>query len=221
MTLDERQKTVEENLGLVHSLAKRFSGKGVDYEDIVAAGCVGLIKAVDNFDETMGFKLSTYAVPAILGEIKRIWRDGGSIKVSRSIKELALKVNKLNEQSLKENGRELTLTELSLRLSASKEDIAEAISSSNLPLSLSYCTDDEEEHELCIPVSSVEESLTEKLSLHRAIKELDEKDRSIIILRYFKNKTQSETAKVLNTTQVQISRKEKKILAALRLKMTD
>lgn len=221
MTLDERQKTVEENLGLVHSLAKRFSGKGVDYEDIVAAGCVGLIKAVDNFDETMGFKLSTYAVPAILGEIKRIWRDGGSIKVSRSIKELALKVNKLNEQSLKENGRELTLTELSLRLSASKEDIAEAISSSNLPLSLSYCTDDEEEHELCIPVSSVEESLTEKLSLHRAIEELDEKDRSIIILRYFKNKTQSETAKVLNTTQVQISRKEKKILAALRLKMTD
>lgn len=221
MTLDERQKTVEENLGLVHSLAKRFSGKGVDYEDIVAAGCVGLIKAVDNFDETMGFKLSTYAVPAILGEIKRIWRDGGSIKVSRSIKELALKVNKLNEQSLKENGRELTLTELSLRLSASKEDIAEAISSSNLPLSLSYCTDDEEEHELCIPVSSVEESLTEKLSLHRAIEELDEKDRSLIILRYFKNKTQSETAKVLNTTQVQISRKEKKILAALRLKMTD
>ena len=221
MTLDERQRTVEENLGLVHSLAKRFSGKGVDYEDIVAAGCVGLIKAVDNFDETMGFKLSTYAVPAILGEIKRIWRDGGSIKVSRSIKELALKVNKLNEQSLKENGRELTLTELSLRLSASKEDIAEAISSSNLPLSLSYCTDDEEEHELCIPVSSVEESLTEKLSLHRAIEELDEKDRSLIILRYFKNKTQSETAKVLNTTQVQISRKEKKILAALRLKMTD
>lgn len=208
-------------MGLVHAVAKRFTGKGVDYEDIVATGCVGLIKAVDNFDESKGFKLSTYAVPAILGEIKRIWRDGGSVKVSRSIKELALKVSKLNEQSLKENGRELTLSELSQKLSVSKSDVAEAISSSALPLSLSYCTNDDEEQELCIPVESAEESLTEKLSLHKAIAELDEYDRTLITLRYFKNKTQTQTAKALNTTQVQISRKEKKILAALRLKMTD
>lgn len=221
MTLNDRQKKVEENMGLVHAVAKRFTGKGVDYEDIVATGCVGLIKAVDNFDESKGFKLSTYAVPAILGEIKRIWRDGGSVKVSRSIKELALKVSKLNEQNLKENGRELTLSELSQKLSVSKSDVAEAISSSALPLSLSYCTNDDEEQELCIPVESAEESLTEKLSLHKAIAELDEYDRTLITLRYFKNKTQTQTAKALNTTQVQISRKEKKILAALRLKMTD
>lgn len=221
MTLDDRHKKVEENLGLVHSLAKRFLGKGVDYEDIVAAGCVGLIKAVDNFDESKGFKLSTYAVPAILGEIKRIWRDGGSVKVSRGIKELSLKANKLNEQSLKENGRELTLSELSLKLSVSSEDVAEALASSRLPLSLSYYTDDDEEHELCIPVSSAEESLTEKLSLKKAIEELEERDRTLIMLRYFKNKTQTETAKYLSMTQVQVSRKEKKILAALRLKMSD
>lgn len=221
MTLDERHKKVEENLGLVHAVAKRFLGKGVDYEDIVAAGCVGLIKAVDNFDESKGFKLSTYAVPAILGEIKRIWRDGGSVKVSRNIKELSIKANRLLEQSLKENGRELTLSELSQKLSAKAEDVAEALASSRLPISLSYYTDDDEEHELHIPVSSAEDSLTEKLTLQKAINELEEKDRALIILRYFKNKTQSETAKILDTTQVQISRREKKILAALRQKMTD
>lgn len=221
MTLKERHRKVEENLGLVHLVAKKFQGKGVDYEDIVAAGCIGLIKAIDNFDETKGFKLSTYAVPAILGEIKRIWRDGGSIKVSRSLKELSLKVTKLNEQNIKEKGCELTIKELSEKLSLSKEDIAEALSSSRLPLSLSYHSDDDEEHELTIPVSSVEESLTEKLTLQKAISELDEKDRVLITLRYFKNKTQTETAKILDTTQVQISRREKKILHTLRLKMSE
>ena len=221
MTLKERQKRVEENLGLVHSLAKRFSGKGVDYEDIVSAGCIGLIKAIDNFDETMGFKLSTYAVPAILGEIKRIWRDGGSLKVSRNLKELSLKAQKLNEQSLKENGRELTINELSQKLSQTPEEIVEALSSARLPLSLSYYTDDEEECELYIPVSSHEETLTEKLSLKKAIDELDEFDRRLIRLRYFKGKTQAQTAEILSTTQVQISRREKKILAVLRLKMIE
>ncbi len=221
MTLKERHKKVEENLGLVHSIAKRFSGKGVDYEDIVSAGCIGLIKAIDNFDESMGFKLSTYAVPAILGEIKRIWRDGGSIKVSRKIKELSLKAAKLNEQSIKENGRELTVSELSLKLSASQEDVAEALSSARLPLSLSGYTDEGDEQELCIPVDSAEESLAEKLTLKKAIDELSLDDRTLITLRYFKSKTQSETAKILGTTQVQISRKEKKILATLRLKMSE
>lgn len=221
MTLKERHKKVEENLGLVHSIAKRFSGKGVDYEDIVSAGCIGLIKAIDNFDESLGFKLSTYAVPAILGEIKRIWRDGGSIKVSRKIKELSLKAAKINEQSIKENGRELTVAELSLRLSASKEDVTEALSSARLPLSLSGYSDEDDEQELCIPVDSAEESLAEKLTLKKAIDELSAHDRNLITLRYFKSKTQSETAKILGTTQVQISRKEKKILATLRLKMSE
>ncbi|MDO4419094.1 MAG: sigma-70 family RNA polymerase sigma factor [Ruminococcus sp.] len=221
MTLKERHKKVEENLGLVHSIAKRFSGKGVDYEDIVSAGCIGLIKAIDNFDESLGFKLSTYAVPAILGEIKRIWRDGGSIKVSRKIKELSLKAAKINEQSIKENGRELTVAELSLRLSASKEDVTEALSSARLPLSLSGYSDEDDEQELCIPIDSAEESLAEKLTLKKAIDELSAHDRNLITLRYFESKTQSETAKILGTTQVQISRKEKKILAALRLKMSE
>ncbi len=220
MTLKERHKKVEENLGLVHAVAKKFTGKGVDYEDIVSAGCIGLIKAIDNFDETKGFKLSTYAVPAILGEIKRIWRDGGSLKVSRSLKELSLKVTRLNEQNLKEKGTELTLSELSEKLGVSSEEITEAMSSSRLPLSLSYYNDDEKEQELSIPVSSCEEALSEKLSLQKAVKELPEKDRLLITLRYFQNKTQAATAKELAMTQVQVSRREKKILTTMREKMT-
>ena len=221
MTLKERHKKVEENLGLVHSVARKFTGKGVDYEDIVSAGCIGLIKAIDNFDESKGFKLSTYAVPAILGEIKRIWRDGGSIKVSRSLKELSIKANRLNEQNLKEKGVELTISELSLKLGVNKEDVSEALASARLPLSLSYQNDEDEEQELTIPVNSCEESLSEKLTLEKAVKELDEKDRQLITLRYFKGKTQSAAAKELNMTQVQVSRREKKILANLRSKMKD
>ncbi len=219
MTLKERHKKVEENLGLVHSVAKKFTGKGVDYEDIVSAGCIGLIKAIDNFDESKGFKFSTYAVPAILGEIKRIWRDGGSIKVSRKIKELSIKANRLNEQNLKEKGVELTVSELSDKLNVSKEEVSEALASARLPLSLSYENDDEEEQELTIPVSSCEEALSEKLTLQKALSELDEKDKQLIILRYIKSKTQSATAKELAMTQVQVSRREKKILANLREKM--
>ena len=219
MTLKERHKKVEENLGLVHAVAKKFTGKGVDYEDIVSAGCIGLIKAIDNFDESKGYKLSTYAVPAILGEIKRIWRDGGSVKVSRRLKELYIKLNRLNQQNIKEKGVELTISELSEKLCVSKEEITEAISSARLPLSLSYYNDNDEEQELAIPVDSCEESLSEKLSLKKAIEDLNEQDRLLIILRYFKGKTQSDAAQELNMTQVQVSRKEKKILTALREKM--
>ena len=219
MTLKERHKKVEENLGLVHSVAKKFTGKGVDYEDIVSAGCIGLIKAIDNFDESKGYKLSTYAVPAILGEIKRIWRDGGSVKVSRRLKELYVKLNRLNQQNIKEKGVELKVSELSEILDVSREEITEAIASARLPLSLSYYNDNDEEQELLIPVDSCEESLSEKLSLKKAIEDLDEQDRLLITLRYFKGKTQSVTAKELNMTQVQVSRKEKKILTALREKM--
>ena len=215
MTYEERARKVEENLGLVHACARRFTGKGTDYEDIVSAGCIGLIKAIDNFDETKGVKLSTYAVPAILGEIKRIWRDGGSIKISRSIKELSLKATKLNQQNIKLTGKELTVSELSVKLGVSVDEITEALSAAELPVSLSMYIDDEEK-EYQIPTASHEEKLTEKLSLQSAVNSLDSFDKNLVILRYYKGKTQSETAKILNTSQVQISRKERKILAAIK-----
>ena len=219
MTLKERHKKVEENLGLVHACARKFTGKGVDYEDIVSAGCIGLIKAIDSFDETKGFRLSTYAVPAILGEIKRIWRDGGSVKVSRKLKELSIKISRLNERKLREHGRELTLTELSEALSANVDDISEALAAQRIPVSLSQYNDEDEEQEISIPVPSCEESLTESLSLKKAVEELNDKDQALITLRYFKNKTQTATAKELNMTQVQVSRREKKLLQILRNKM--
>lgn len=219
MTLKERHKKVEENLGLVHACARKFTGKGVDYEDIVSAGCIGLIKAIDSFDETKGFRLSTYAVPAILGEIKRIWRDGGSVKVSRKLKELSIKISRLNERNLREHGRELTLTELSEALSANVDDISEALAAQRIPVSLSQYNDEDEEQEISIPVPSCEESLTESLSLKKAVEELNDKDQALITLRYFKNKTQTATAKELNMTQVQVSRREKKLLQILRNKM--
>lgn len=215
MTYEERAKKVEENLGLVHACARRFVGKGTDYEDIVSAGCIGLIKAIDNFDESKGVRLSTYAVPAILGEIKRIWRDGGSIKISRSIKELSLKAAKLNQQNIKLTGKELTVSELSIKLGVSADEVTEALASAELPLSLSMYIDDEEK-EYQIPTASHEEKLTEHLSLQSAVNSLDSFERNLVILRYYKGKTQSETAKILNTTQVQISRKERKILAAIK-----
>lgn len=221
MKLEERSKKVEENLGLVHACAKRFAGKGVDYEDIVSCGCIGLIKAIDNFDETRGIKLSTYAVPAILGEIKRIWRDGGSLKVSRSLKELALKAQRLNETHLNATGKELSVTELSKELEVNEETLAEALASAQLPLSLSISDDDcDKGAELSIPVSSCEEELTEKLSLKKAIEELDTLDKKLIILRYFGSATQSRTAEILSMTQVQVSRREKKILTILKQKLS-
>lgn len=222
MEVKDRTKMVEENLGLVHACARRFVGKGVDYEDIVSCGCIGLIKAIDNFDESRGLKLSTYAVPAILGEIKRIWRDGGSVKVSRSIKELALKAQRLNEAHLTATGKDLTVRELSAKLQVDENTMAEALSSAQLPLSLSVSDNDSDKGtELAIPISSCEEELAEKLSLKKAIEELEEIDRKLITIRYFGSATQSRTAEILSMTQVQVSRREKKILALLRQKLSE
>lgn len=221
MTYEQRKEKISQNLGLVHSIAKKFTGRGVDYEDIVSAGCIGLIKAIDGFDESKGFKLSTYAVPVILGEIKRIWRDGGSVKVSRKLKELSLKISRLNEENIKKTGNELTVQELCTLLNESKEAVTDALASSHLPLSLSLRDEDDEEFELSIPVSSCEEEVSERLSLKKAISELGEYDQTLITLRYFQSKTQTQTAKILGTTQVQISRREKKILMSLRAKLND
>ncbi|MBQ3928965.1 MAG: sigma-70 family RNA polymerase sigma factor, partial [Clostridia bacterium] len=126
----KRGITVEENLGLVHSCAKRFKGRGIEYDDLYQAGCVGLIKAADNFDSTLGYQFSTYAVPVIIGEIKRLFRDGGAVKISRSLKELSLKVTRTIQEYTLQNGHEPTVSELAERLDTSPEQITEAISAS-------------------------------------------------------------------------------------------
>lgn len=210
----ERNELIEQNLRLVHACAHRFQGKGIEYDDLYAAGCVGLVKAVDKFDEGLGYKLSTYAVPVILGEIRQLFRTGGSVKLSRSLQELSMRAKGLCEAYRAEHDREMKITELAEQLGVDVYRAAEALNAARTTISLS--ADSDEESGIEIPVPSPEEALTEKLSLRQAISTLSEDERSLIELRYFGHKTQQETAERLGTTQVQISRREKKILLKMR-----
>lgn len=211
-----RDEFIAANIPLVHSLANRFRGRGIEYEELFSAGSLGLVKACDNFDETRGLCFSTYAVPVILGEMRRLFRDGGAVKMSRSLKELALKVQRAREELMK-SGSEPTVSELAEYLGISVEEVAEAVQASAPPLSL---TAPEEGGELDVPVDGSESELIDKLALRQCLAELSENDRRLILLRYFRDKTQSETAQILGMTQVQVSRRERKILDSLRLQMT-
>ncbi len=213
----ERDKFIESNLPLVHSLANRFRGRGIEYEELFAAGSMGLVKAYDNFDHGRGLCFSTYAVPVILGEIKRLFRDGGTVKVSRSLKELSLKAARERERLLAE-GKEPRISDIAESLGISNEMAAEAITAGIPPLSLSPASDDESPLE--IPTSSGEEKLIDRLALQQCISELPAPDRRLILLRYDKQLTQCQTAALLGMTQVQVSRRERKILSLMREKMT-
>ena len=207
-----RDEFIKANIPLVHSLANRFRGRGIEYEELFSAGSVGLVKAYDNFDETRGLCFSTYAVPVILGEIKRLFRDGGAVKMSRSLKELSMKAARARDE-LSKNGAEPTVNEIADYLGISPEDAAEAIAAGLPPVSL---TSAEDGGEYDLPDDSRESALMDKLALRQCLAELAENDRRLIILRYFRDKTQSQTAELLGMTQVQVSRKERKILDNLR-----
>lgn len=220
--LGPREEFIENNLGLVHSCATRFRGRGIEYDDLFAAGCMGIIKAYDGFDESRGLCFSTYAVPVILGEIKKLFRDGGTVKVSRSVKELGLKVTATRERYLKQTGNEPTISWLAQTLEATCEQIADSICACMPALSLTPISDEEDgNREFDIPEASCEESLSDLLSLKTVLASLDSNDRQLIYLRFFKNKTQSETARILKTTQVQVSRRERKLLVAMRKQLSD
>ncbi len=215
-----RGEFIQNNLGLVHCCAGRFRGRGIEYEDLYAAGCLGLVKACDGFDPSRGLCFSTYAVPVILGEIKKLFRDGGTVKVSRTLKELGLKINAERERCLKRTGTEPGVTQLAETLGATPEQIALAIRASLPALSLTPADDEDGTREWDIPVDSPEEALSERISLNEVLARLAPADRLLIRLRFFAGKTQSETAKVLKTTQVQISRRERKILKWMREELT-
>lgn len=217
--MKDRSLFIEENIGLVHSCAHRFTGRGIEYEDLFQAGCIGLVKAYDAFDSERGTRFSTYAVPVILGEIRRLFRDGGTVKVSRSIKELSMKIARERERFSLKNGREPTISEIAKSLETSEESVTEAICASSPVISLTESDDDGGGQE-DVPVESPEEKITERLSVEEAVGSLEEKDRTLIQLRYFKNRTQTQTAAVLGMTQVQVSRREKKILEILRKELT-
>ena len=211
---------IEANLGLVHSCCKRFKNRGIDYEDLYSAGCLGLVKAGKNFDFSRNVQFSTYAVPVILGEIKQLFRESGTVKVSRSLKELAQKAKKISEEYKKETGLEIPVSLLAKKLETSTEKVMEALNSTQFPISLTCDENDETSTGFDIPVESGEEKLTETMSLNQAINQLEIEDKNLIVLRYYKHKTQSQTAKELGMTQVQVSRREKKILLSIRQKLT-
>lgn len=211
-----RGEFIEKNLGLVHACAGRFKGRGIEYEELYAAGCLGLVKACDGFDTGRGVCFSTYAVPVILGEIKKLFRDGGTVKVSRSLKELSMKINAERERSLKRTGKEPGVTQLAETLNTTPEQIALAIRASLPALSLTPTDEEEGQREWDVPVDSPEESLSDRIGLEEVMDKLEPRDRQLICLRFFRGQTQSETAKVLGTTQVQISRRERKVLQWMR-----
>lgn len=214
-----REKFIGENIGLVHACAKRFKGRGIEYDDLFQAGCVGLIKAADNFDFDRGLKFSTYAVPVILGEMRRLFREGGTIKVGRSLKELSLKAARETERFTEREGRMPQISELAELLGIEIPQAAEAVQALQAPLSLTM--EEENGKEADISVDSPDEQIAEKLALRQVIGMLEPKDQKLIITRYFRHKTQTETANMLGMTQVQVSRREKKILTYMRRELTE
>ena len=214
MVIDDRDKKITENIGLVHSIANRFRNRGADYDDLFQAGCVGLIKAVDNFDESKGFAFSTYAVPVIMGEIKRIFRDGGAIKISRSLKEKSIKVQAIRDKFLSKNLREPTVSELASLSGYDVEELSEILNIINPVVSINMLTEEGSE-EIDIPVDD-SDKMFDRLSLEQVMTTLTETERLLIEYRFYQGKTQCETAKILNVSQVQVSRKEKAILLKMR-----
>ncbi len=211
-----REEIIRSNMGLVHACAQRYKGKGIDYDDLFQAGCMGLVKATDAFDHQRGVRFSTYAVPVILGEIRRLFRDGGTVKVSRSLKELSIRANRERDIFAKKQGREPSIHELAELMDVEYSLLVEAICASAPPLSLTH---EEDDGEFDLPVDSPEEALADTIALRQALDWLEPRDRNLIFLRYFQGQTQTKVAEALGMTQVQVSRREKKILQAMRARL--
>ena len=223
---DAMNRLIEMNLPLVSSISKKFLNRGYDYEDIFQIGSIGLIKAINNFDLTYNVKFSTYAVPMIIGEIKRFLRDDGMIKVSRNVKSLARKIHFYKEHLTKELNRSPTIDELADYANVDKEEIIFAVESSN-SLQYLYDTIHQDDGAPVLLIDKLSEkgvddsNIIERIALKEALRSLDNKARQIILLRYFKDKTQVQVAKLLGISQVQVSRIEKKVLVEMRKKLEE
>ena len=217
---DSKQILISENVLLVKSIVYRFKNKGVDFDDLYQLGCMGLLKAVYNFDESYDVRFSTYAVPMIIGEIKRFLRDDGEIKVSRIIKYNAQKIAKFSEEYQLKFGKEPSIEEISKGIDVPKEDVILALDSNKMTISLYDSVDDGQDKTQSliekIPSPETEEDRVEKLYIKQLLSKLQEREKKLIILRYFRDKTQGEVASILGVSQVQISRLENKILKKLK-----
>lgn len=221
-------KLIEQNNGLIWSIVKRFNGRGYELEDLYQIGVLGFIKSIQRFDVSFDVKLSTYAVPYMIGEIKRHIRDDGPVKVSRSIKELSIKIKELQREYFYKKGEEITIAQIERELKVPKEDIVLAMESTNVVESIEGSTYTNQKDGNSISLletlsnhQNEEEIITNKLTIKQLIENLETRDKEIILLRFYKEKTQSQVAKILGITQVQVSRIERKILGNMKQKLKE
>lgn len=214
--MPDRAERISRNLGLARSCVSRYTGKGIEYDDLYQTACVGLVKAVDSFDESRGVCFSTYAVPVILGELKQLFRKEGTVKVSRGLKELGMKAAAAGERFMSVHGYRPSVSELSQELGVPEEEVTLAVCAAQRPLSLTAQTEDEDERQLDLSVESFDERVIELSALRAAISRLSEKDRRLLHERYRNSRTQMVTAQLLGMTQVQVSRSESRIIKELR-----
>lgn len=218
-----KESLIEHNVSLIKCIVKRYLGKGVDYDDLFQIGSMGFLKAIAGFDESFGVKFSTYAVPMIAGEIKRFLRDDGSVKVSRTMKQTAKEINLFIEEYHALHGKQPSVKEIATRFGLEESETVFVMGSSKMPLSLYGGSEfkDGKERELIetLPAADDQEELIERMLLKGAIEELPERERKIIVLRYFRDMTQSEVAERIGVSQVQVSRIESKIIKEFRHKL--
>jgi RNA polymerase sporulation-specific sigma factor len=219
---EARNTIVQNNLRLVWSVVQRFINRGYDPDDLFQIGCIGLLKSVDKFDLSFDVKFSTYAVPMIIGEIQRFLRDDGTVKVSRSLKETGNKIRKVKDELSKTYGRMPTISEIAEHMEMSVEDVVLAQEASRTPSSIHETVYENDGDPITLLDQIADQSETkwfDKIALKEAIRELDERERLIVYLRYYKDQTQSEVAERLGISQVQVSRLEKKILVQMKDRM--
>lgn len=224
---DAMTKLIEDNNGLIWSIVRRFNGRGYDIEDLYQIGTIGFIKAIQRFDTSFEVRLSTYAVPYILGEIKRYIRDDGPIKVSRSIKELNVKILELQREFLHKYGRDISLEEISKELKISKEEIAMALDSARPVDSIEDAKYKDNKTDKTVSIleqistgKDEETEITNRITIKNLINELNDNEKEIILLRYYKQKTQMQVSKILGITQVQVSRIERKVLDKMKKRLS-
>ena len=219
-----KEKLIVENNNLIKSIVRRYLNKGVEYDDLYQLASMGLLKAIIGFDESFNVRFSTYAVPMIAGEIKRFMRDDGSIKVSRAIKGTAKLINRFVEQYSAKHGKQPTVKQISQEFNMPESEVVFTMGSTRMPVSIYAQGDykDEKGQELLekLPVEDKQEDIIESLQLKTAIENLPERDKKGIILRYFRDMTQSEVASMLGVSQVQVSRIENKIMENFRKSLT-
>lgn len=218
---DAKEKLLEANSPLIKGLLKRFIGKGIEYDDLYQLGCLGFVKAIYNFDEKFNVKFSTYVVPMVIGEIKRFMRDDGAIKVSRSLKTTNLKINKYVDEFSKTNFRKPTIEEIANEFKMDQCDVIFTMDSARMPISIYSPAEDENSNLFLLDkyVPDDNDNTLDNIALKEILRGLNDRDKQIIVLRFYRDKTQSEIAKILGVSQVQVSRLENKILEKMREKL--